>query len=227
MLCLTRARPLREFDMISFSSRPTRAVVILTALTVVLLMLSAAAVFVVHSIHTHPSEPLPTMAANSRAPAAGPDSAALVNYLAEQYRVTQTLAEQVVALTWMHAPATEIDPLLVLAIIGVESSLNPKAESQMGAQGLMQIMPRFHSARLQSQPAGASFFDPAVNISIGIEILRELLDSSNGEERTALQRYNGALVDREARYAQRVFAERDRLQAALQARAPTAPDPSS
>ena len=139
-------------------------------------------------------------------------SAALAAYLVAQYRVPEPRAEQIIKLAQIHAQTPAIDPLLLLALIGVESNHNPRAVSSVGAQGLMQIMPGLHRARIESQWPGATFFDPEANIAVGVSILSELTRSSNGDVRVALQRYNGAVHDRDARYAQRVFTERQRLQ---------------
>jgi SLT domain-containing protein len=78
-----------------------------------------------------------------------------------------------------------VRPDLVRAIIQVESGFNPVAVSRVGAQGLMQLMPRT-AAHL-----GASdLFDPEQNIFAGVKYLSMLLDRFNGNVALAVAGYN-------------------------------------
>jgi soluble lytic murein transglycosylase-like protein len=84
-----------------------------------------------------------------------------------------------------------VDPLLVDAVIAVESGGNPKAVSPAGAQGLMQIMPATFDEwadNLRISPADP--FDPVVNRQIGSEYLGYLLKCSGGDIELALASYN-------------------------------------
>ena len=45
---------------------------------------------------------------------------------------------------------TKLEPTLILAIMAVESSFNPFAQSHVGAQGLMQVMTRVHGDKYES-----------------------------------------------------------------------------
>jgi soluble lytic murein transglycosylase-like protein len=92
----------------------------------------------------------------------------------------------------------------------VESSFNPFAESQLGAQGLMQVMPRFHMDKIGSEAGADALFDPQLNIKVGTEILRDGLRRF-GDLEAALQYYGGALDDPAAAYAQKVLSIKDRL----------------
>ena len=106
-----------------------------------------------------------------------------------------------------------VDPLLILAVIAVESRFNPIAESEQGAVGLMQIVPRFHMDKVAS--AGTpSFLPPRANIAIGTRILKDSI-RRGGSEVAGLQLYNGSFDDETRAYANRVQAERRRLADAL------------
>jgi soluble lytic murein transglycosylase-like protein len=158
---------------------------------------------------------------NAASPASSPNPdrtpRIVAQHLARHYRIAEPLARQIVSSAWLHAQRPPIDPLLVLAIVGVESGHNPRAVSSEGAQGLMQIMPRYHSGRLKALRPGASLFDPDANIEVGVNLLHEMITRCQGNLRLALQRYNGAPRDREARYAGRVLTEMARLHEAVAA----------
>ena len=64
-----------------------------------------------------------------------------------------------------------VDPLLVHAVIAVESGHRPDAVSPAGAQGLMQLMPR--TARMLGV---LDPFDPRANVEGGVAYLRRLAD---------------------------------------------------
>ena len=67
--------------------------------------------------------------------------------------------------------ANGVDPLLVRALIQVESNYKPKARSPRGAMGLMQLMPSTAKEYSVRNP-----FDPRTNIEAGIKHLKSLID---------------------------------------------------
>jgi soluble lytic murein transglycosylase-like protein len=77
-----------------------------------------------------------------------------------------------------------VDPLLVDALIRVESNYNPYAVSPKGARGVMQLMPAT-ARRLQV----ANSLAPWQNIDGGVRYLRYLLDLFSNE-RLAVAAYN-------------------------------------
>jgi len=79
----------------------------------------------------------------------------------------------------------ELDPLLVRAVIEVESGYNPWAVSPKGAIGLMQLMPQT-ARRLGVRDS----FNPWENIEGGVRYLKYLLELFGGDKRLALAAYN-------------------------------------
>lgn len=78
-----------------------------------------------------------------------------------------------------------VDPALVRALIHAESHFNPKAKSQVGAQGLMQLMPA------TAQELGVNnAFNAQQNIQGGTKYLAQLLSKFNGDIELATAAYN-------------------------------------
>jgi membrane-bound lytic murein transglycosylase B len=90
------------------------------------------------------------------------------------------------------AEAHGVNPMLVQALIQVESNYKPKARSSKGAMGLMQLMP---SVAREYKLRNA--YDPAANIAAGVQKLKGLLDRWGGDVALALASYNageGAVI---------------------------------
>ena len=84
-----------------------------------------------------------------------------------------------------YADAYNIDPVLVHAVILVESDFNPRCVSNKNARGLMQLIPE------TAQRYGVkNVFDPEDNIRGGVHYLSDLLDMFNHDLERALAAYN-------------------------------------
>ena len=66
--------------------------------------------------------------------------------------------------------ARDLDPLLILAVIGTESSFKPTARSNAGAEGLMQVMTSVHEAKFDAFGGPEAAFDPYANMVVGTEL---------------------------------------------------------
>ena len=87
----------------------------------------------------------------------------------------------------------KLPPALVLAVIEAESGFNPRAISRVGAQGLMQLMPRTAAAYGVTR-----LHDPSQNIQAGCAHLAWLKRRYKGDINRMLSAYNagGASVRR-------------------------------
>jgi soluble lytic murein transglycosylase-like protein len=136
---------------------------------------------------------------------------AVTEFIAKRYRVAQDATAGYVASAYRAGGEWKVDPLLILAVMAVESRYNPVAESNQGAKGLMQVIPKFHADKLVEHGGESALLDPQVNIQVGAQILREYL-RRYGETETALQMYAGAFDEPSSSYAFKVLAERARLE---------------
>lgn len=138
---------------------------------------------------------------------------ATVDFLSRRYRVSATAIEPLVLAAQAAGERTGLDPMLLIAVMAIESGFNPIAESPMGAQGLMQVIPRFHQDKLEAVSSNNSLLDPIVNIQVGALVLKEYIRSTGSLE-DGLQKYAGAISDDENLYAAKVLAEKQRIESA-------------
>lgn len=136
---------------------------------------------------------------------------AVGDYLARRYRVSSEMTTSVVSKAHAIGAELKVDPILILAVIAVESRFNPVAESVMGAKGLMQVIPRYHTDKFGPLGGEKVAFDLQANIVVGAKILKEYIRRT-GDVADALQMYVGASSEEnENGYSGKVMAERDRL----------------
>ena len=137
---------------------------------------------------------------------------AVTEYIAKRYRVSDQAVAGYVLLAYQAGAQYSVDPLLILAVMAIESRYNPVAESGVGAKGLMQVIPKYHLDKLTDHGGEHALLEPEVNIQVGTQILREYQRRFRDTE-TALQMYGGALDDASTQYASKVLAEKARLDA--------------
>jgi soluble lytic murein transglycosylase-like protein len=130
----------------------------------------------------------------------------LIQYIAKRHKVSATGLEQLVRTAIHEGRVTKVDPVLILAVTSVESGFNPLAESVFGAQGLMQIIPRFHQDKIDASRGAVALLEPSENIRVGARILREYM-RNNGELEAALQQYGGVSDASDTAYAEKVMNE--------------------
>ena len=134
---------------------------------------------------------------------------ALRNYISRKYKVASDATSVLVQTAYKAGQDMKVDPLLLLAVMAIESSYNPFAESSMGAQGLMQVITSVHRAKFA--PYGKDGpLNPVANIKVGASILKECI-GRRGSVRAGLACYNGATDTAGSGYADKELAERRRL----------------
>jgi len=150
---------------------------------------------------------------------------ALAEFLARKYRVSERMIFNLVGMAHTAGRQIGIDPLLIIAVMAVESRFNPIAESIAGAKGLMQVIPKYHEDKLKGYGGEDSVFDPETNILVGSQILKEYI-ARTGSIDSALQMYAGALDDAETIYTSKVMSEKQRLQQVVSRRVATPKRPT-
>lgn len=128
------------------------------------------------------------------------DSFALFKYLSDNGYVDDSVTfgdfDYICVLTEQLCTMTnQVSPDIALAMIAVESNFdtNQKTDS---ARGLMQLIPVYHSKRMEAfveeghQIDLDDFFDPRLNIATGLDYLDYILEETKGDVDYALMWYN-------------------------------------
>lgn len=159
---------------------------------------------------------VPELGAVERATAVHPGDlpqpqAAVAYWLSRKYRVAPEPLGALVAEAYVLGARAKLDPTLLLAVMAVESSFNPFAQSPVGAQGLMQVMTGIHSDKYESFGGKLAAFDPVTNLRVGTRVLQECIQRAGSLE-AGLKYYVGAAnLEHDNGYADKVLAEHGRL----------------
>lgn len=166
-------------------------------------------------------EPEPTAVARATAidPKALPrQQAAVANWLSRRYKVAPEPVSRLVQEAWAVGHRVGLDPTLILAIMAVESSFNPFAQSPVGAQGLMQVMTRVHDDKYEAYGGVRAAFDPVSNLRVGVQVLKECIARAGSLE-AGLRYYVGAAISGEdGGYVGKVLTEQSHLRQVAEGR---------
>ena len=137
--------------------------------------------------------------------------AAVAKWLSQRYRVAPEPVSRLVQEAWKVGQKANLDPTLILAIMAIESSFNPFAQSAVGAQGLMQVMTKVHNDKYEAFGGNHAAFDPVTNLRVGVQVLKECI-SRAGSLEAGLRYYVGAAnLNEDGGYAVKVLSEQNAL----------------
>jgi soluble lytic murein transglycosylase-like protein len=137
--------------------------------------------------------------------------AAVAQWIARRYKVAPEPIAALVQEAWAAGQKVGLDPTLILAIMAVESSFNPFAQSPVGAQGLMQVMTRVHDDKYVAFGGNHAAFDPITNLRVGVQVLKECISRAGGLQEGLRHYVGAALIEGDGGYVGRVLAEQGYL----------------
>lgn len=189
--------------------------------TIALLMPSVAQLQVKSISHLAdriPSSKIDPQALDSNLMGSLQNQRAVADFFEKKYSLDRSKIEEYVSNTILIAKEVNIDPVLLLAVISVESNFNPNTKSHAGAEGLMQVMTSVHREKYALYGGTQEAVKPEVNIRVGAYILKYLIATA-GSLRNGLKFYVGAAnAEDDGGYTDKVMAERNRLISLCQTR---------
>ncbi|MEK9775487.1 MAG: transglycosylase SLT domain-containing protein, partial [Quisquiliibacterium sp.] len=144
----------------------------------------------------------------------GAEKLNVARFIARRYNVGFEQTQFYVENAYRTAREIRVDPWLILAVISVESSFNPRAQSSKGAQGLMQVLTRVHVEKFEPIGGVHAAFDPVVNIKVGSQILKEYIGRTGSIEGGLKQYVGAAQLPHDGGYGAKVLTARNRIAAA-------------
>ena len=134
----------------------------------------------------------------------------VAKWISRKYKVSNEAVREIVEISFSAGGDFEVDPYVVIAVIAIESSFNPLAESSAGALGLMQVMPLIHRKKFEKYGGFDKSLDVKVNVYVGTEILKNFY-LRYGNYQRALLAYVGVSQNSNSSYPKKVLRLRDRL----------------
>lgn len=145
-------------------------------------------------------------------PPLDPAQRAVADWLARRYSIAPPAMSELVAGAWAAGRREHLNPTLILAVMAIESSFNPYAQSAVGATGLMQVMADVHRDKFAPYGGPRASLDPLTNVRVGAVVLRNAIDRG-GSLQAGLRMYVGASSqEAEGGYASKVLSEQARLE---------------
>lgn len=141
------------------------------------------------------------------------EQARVASWLARRYHIANNASNMLVDVAYQAASDQKIDPLLVLAVMAIESRFNPLAESRVGAKGLMQVLPKANGDKFHAHGGLDAVLNPVANIQVGAKILKDFI-RRGGSVEAGLKLYVGAgNMTSDLGYGNKVLQEYERLKA--------------
>jgi len=157
-----------------------------------------------------PAQRVAADARDDRALASTREQDLVASFLSRRYRVAQEPVSELVKAAFDTGREVGLDPMLLLAVMAIESGFNPYAESGVGAKGLMQVMSTVHSDKFRYFGGQSAALEPLANIKVGALVLKDCI-ARGGSLPDGLRLYVGSTSQDDGGYGAKVMAERSRL----------------
>jgi soluble lytic murein transglycosylase-like protein len=140
--------------------------------------------------------------------------AAVAVWLARKYKVAPEPVAALVVESYALSKKTKLAPHFILAVMAIESNFHPYVQSQVGAQGLMQVMTDIHAKRYEAYGGRLAAFDPIANLRVGAAVLADAVKLRDGSLEEGLKFYlGGYALTEDGGYVAKVLAEQAQLDA--------------
>jgi len=174
-----------------FRPRWRRQLAVVTRVVTLSTLLTAGTVWTVQQQKPHYTRPaallaLPGAVIRATKPS---EDAFRISQVLRRYARNGGEADEIAEAVVAEGKRRKIDPAMIVGIMLVESEMNPRARSFVGARGLMQVMP-FHRGRWGCK--SKDLYDIEGNICHGVSVLADNIKRAPNL-RVALQRYNGCV----------------------------------
>lgn len=136
----------------------------------------------------------------------------LAKHIELEFKKPKDYAEKIVVQAAIKAKKHNLSYDLVLAIIATESSFQTTARSHKNAQGLMQVIKKWHPDEISLLKKKK--IDPDSlegSIELGSMVLAKYLKEQKYNEKKALLRYNGSINDKSEKYAKKVYEYKNKF----------------
>lgn len=146
------------------------------------------------------------------------EQAKVAVWIARRYKVAPEPISALVQEAWSIGQRAGLEPTLILAIMAVESSFNPFAQSPVGAQGLMQVLTRVHDDKYEPFGGIHAAFDPISNLRVGVQVLKECIRRAGGLNEGLKHYVGAALQEHDGGYVGRVLMEQSLMRSVAEGR---------